>query len=83
MSEHEADVLRVVAKLEERRRKRGISQRELAGLSGLSHSAISEMESGKNSPTLHFLLRIASALEIDLGEIVTEACQDRKEKPTA
>ena len=59
-----------------------ISQRELASLSGLSHSGISEMESGKTSPTLHFLLLIASALDADLGEIISRSCRGKKEKPT-
>lgn len=81
MSIQEAQVSQVVEKLARLRNEKGLSQRELAARTGLSHSGISEMESGINSPTLHFLLLIAAALEVDLGLIITEVCKD--EKPTA
>ena len=52
-------------KIKEIRVDRGISQRKLAELSGLSHSTISYIESGKREPTVQVLCEIALALQID------------------
>ncbi len=45
----------------------------VAQRSGLSHSIISLVERDLRNPTLDTLLRIAEAIEIDLGEIITQA----------
>ena len=45
----------------------------VAQRSGLSHSIISLVERDLRNPTLDTLLRIAEAIEIDLGEIITRA----------
>ncbi len=45
----------------------------VAQRSGLSHSIISLIERDLRNPTLDTLLRIADAIEIDLGEIITRA----------
>ena len=75
MSIHEEQVSSLIQRIKSIREEEGVSQRQLAKLTGLSHSAISEMESGKTSPTLHFLLVIAEALEIELGALLTESAQ--------
>ena len=49
-----------------RRRERGLSQDELAGLVGTAQSAIARLESGGRPPRIDTLLRIATALECDL-----------------
>lgn len=48
------------------RRQRGMSQRRLAELAGTGLAAISQIESGRDLPTLALLERIASALDCEL-----------------
>jgi transcriptional regulator with XRE-family HTH domain len=48
------------------RRTAGVTQQELAGRAGTSQSTIAAYESGKKSPTLRTLDRLASALNLDL-----------------
>ena len=49
-----------------RRRELGLSQHELARLTGTTQSAIARLESGQRPPRIDTLLRIASALEAEL-----------------
>ena len=50
------------------RKSKHISQKELAKLSGLSESCISNIESGESSsPTLRSLIKYATALDIELS----------------
>ena len=50
----------------EQRKARGISQKELAELTGTTQSAIARLESGGRPPRIDTLLRIAEALDCDL-----------------
>ena len=63
----------VVKLLREIREQRGISQYRLAKDTGLSASGIRHMESDRVRPTLYFLLRISSYLDVDLSEILKRA----------
>jgi DNA-binding Xre family transcriptional regulator len=49
-----------------RRAERGLSQRELAELTGTTQSAIARLEAGGRPPRIDTLLRIANALECEL-----------------
>lgn len=49
-----------------RRATQGLSQRELAELTGTTQSAIARLERGGRPPRIDTLLRIADALECDL-----------------
>ncbi len=55
----------LVAELVERREARGVSQANLARLTGLRPNTISDLESGKSYPDWHTLSRLAYALEAD------------------
>jgi transcriptional regulator with XRE-family HTH domain len=66
-------VAQVVKFLQEYRKKQGITVYRLAQDSGLSISGIRHMESGKVNPSLSFLLRISSQLNIDLSKIIFAA----------
>jgi transcriptional regulator with XRE-family HTH domain len=59
--------------LREAREGRGLSMNMLATQSGLSQSFISMFESGPSNPTIDTLLRIAKVLELDAGEVLSEA----------
>jgi len=52
--------------IQEERKAKKISQEKLAKLTGLDRTFISLIENGKRSPTLSTILKICSALEIDL-----------------
>ena len=49
-----------------RRRQLGVSQQELAELTGTTQSAIARLESGGRPPRIDTLLRIAKALDAEL-----------------
>jgi transcriptional regulator with XRE-family HTH domain len=68
--EIKAEVARL---LSEERQRQGLSMNQLAAKSGLSQSLISSFETTKWNPTLESLLRIASVLEINLGEVIKKA----------
>lgn len=69
----DAIVSNVVRLLREEREKRGLSMNVVAQRSGLSHSIVSLVERDLRNPTLDTLLRIAEAIEIDLGKVITRA----------
>ena len=52
------------------RKKKGLSQYELAELTNLSPSYISEIETGKKVPSIDTLLNIADALDVDLWDLL-------------
>ena len=48
------------------RAARGLSQAELASLTGTTQSAIARLESGRRAPRVDTLLRVANALDCEL-----------------
>jgi predicted transcriptional regulator len=56
----------IADRVAERRTELGMSQRELAELTGTTQSAIARLEAGGRPPRIDTLLRIADALECDL-----------------
>jgi transcriptional regulator with XRE-family HTH domain len=57
---------RVADQVSEARRTQGLSQKELAELTGTTQSAIARLESGGRPPRIDTLLRIAEALDREL-----------------
>ena len=57
----------IVQMIIERRLKRGFSQATLAKKLGTKQSAIARLESGRHNPSLHFLNRVATALDAKLN----------------
>ncbi len=49
----------------------GLSQEALGERSGMSRNYISDLERGSRNVTLYTLVRVAKALEIDAGMLVT------------
>ncbi|WKZ31251.1 MAG: DNA (cytosine-5-)-methyltransferase [Candidatus Dojkabacteria bacterium] len=63
-------------KLQQEREFKGLTQRELADLSGVNYSTITKLESGVyQNPTLDTIMKISSALEIKIESLL----QPRKE----
>jgi transcriptional regulator with XRE-family HTH domain len=65
-----AEVVRLL--IQERKRQR-ISGNVLAEKAGLSQSLISSLETNPWNPTLDTLLRIGDVLDVDVGDIITQA----------
>ncbi|MBN1910207.1 MAG: cupin domain-containing protein [Pirellulales bacterium] len=63
------------ANIRRRREEAGISLTELAGRAALTKGALSKIETGKGSPAISTVLRIAEALECPLSELFAEAEQ--------
>ena len=57
---------RIAEQVVEQRRARGLSQKELAELTGTTQSAVARLESGGRPPRIDTLLRIAEALDCEL-----------------
>jgi transcriptional regulator with XRE-family HTH domain len=57
---------RIAEQVTEQRKARGLSQKELAELTGTTQSAIARLESGGRTPRIDTLLRIAEALDCEL-----------------
>jgi transcriptional regulator with XRE-family HTH domain len=68
----------LIAALRERREKLGMSMNMLAQKSGLSLTMISFVEREMRKPTLDTLLRIAEALDVDLGSLIQRASKAAK-----
>jgi transcriptional regulator with XRE-family HTH domain len=56
-------------RLKEERKKKNISQEELAYKSGLTLSQIARIETAKINPTLSTIFKIARTLEVKLWEL--------------
>ena len=56
----------IAGQVADRRADLGLSQRELAELTGTTQSAIARLEAGGRLPRIDTLLRIANALDCDL-----------------
>jgi transcriptional regulator with XRE-family HTH domain len=57
---------RIAEQVTDQRKARGLSQMELAELTGTTQSAIARLESGGRPPRIDTLLRIAEALDCEL-----------------
>ena len=62
------------------RRKRGLSQKQLAEISGIAQSSISHIETGDRSPTLRTVEKIAMGLEVQPGELLGCMAEPDSEK---
>ena len=69
-SENDRISAKIGLKIVLERTKRRLSQEKLAELSDLSKTALGAIERGTSSPSIDTLDRIATALEIELSELV-------------
>ena len=54
------------------RKKKGLSQEVLSGLSDIGRTHLSAIERGERKPTLETLYRISSAMNVNMSEIISE-----------
>jgi transcriptional regulator with XRE-family HTH domain len=64
--------LKVAGQVKEIRRARHLSQRQLAGRMQVPRTYISKIENGKAIPTLSSLERLATALGVDVRQLVRD-----------
>jgi transcriptional regulator with XRE-family HTH domain len=74
--------LRVAAQVKDIRKARHLSQRQLASRMQVPRTYISKIENGKAIPTLGSLERLASALEVDICQLVRDG-RSRRDEETA
>jgi transcriptional regulator with XRE-family HTH domain len=72
--------LQVAAQVREMRRARHLSQRQLAGRMQVPRTYISKIENGKAIPTLGSLERLATALGVEVRQLVRDARSRREEE---
>lgn len=58
-----------ILRLKEIMAQKGMSREELANKVGVSMTTISNINSEKNLPTIHLLLQLAEALDVDIREM--------------
>lgn len=69
----EASVSKVVRRLKEARIAKEMSKNRLAKLAGVDPKTVGFIEREERSPTLFTLVKLARALEVELGAIIAEA----------
>lgn len=52
------------------------SKNKLSYLTGLNQSTVSRLENYHDNPTMDSLMRVADALELNLGEVLKQAIQN-------
>jgi transcriptional regulator with XRE-family HTH domain len=57
------------------RTRRGFSLDRLAKISGVSRAMLGQIETGKSSPTISILAKIAAALEVPCGSLIAERAE--------
>ncbi len=75
--------LQVAGQVRELRLMRHLSQRQLAGRMQVPRTYISKIENGKAIPTLGSLERLATALGVDVRQLVRDARSRREEEVTS
>lgn len=58
--------------ISEFRKKKGLSQEVLSGLSDIGRTHLSAIERGERKPTLETLYKICVALDVKMSELVAE-----------
>lgn len=50
--------------------KRGLTQRKLAAMAGISQSCLANIECGQREPRIYTLIKIANALNVKLSDLI-------------
>ena len=72
--------LKVAGQVKDIRRSRHLSQRQLAGRMQVPRTYISKIENGKAIPTLGSLERLATALGVDVRQLIKDARSQRDDE---
>ena len=72
----------VGARLRELRGVRKLTSEQLASMTGLSRNYIERLERGEMSPTVKNLVRLATALRVDAGDVIRNLASRRDDAAT-
>jgi transcriptional regulator with XRE-family HTH domain len=78
-TEFDAQIKHIVSRIKEERERAHISQMELSFKAGLSQNLINYIESGKRTPNLYSILKIAKALGIEPSSLFAGHDTERSE----
>jgi transcriptional regulator with XRE-family HTH domain len=67
------------ARIRDMRKSQGLSQEQLAEVSGLHHTYIGAVERGERNISIKSLLKITDALKISMGEVFESVDPDRND----
>lgn len=73
---HSAAAREIGRRLRDARNRRGVSLEDLGHLSDVNWTTIGKIERGASSPTVETLVRVASALQIDAGALISGISAD-------
>lgn len=77
----------VMENLKKFRKAKGLKQKELADMVGVSESSISQYENGKKTPSFEIALKLAEALDCESADLVSKRGnviqEDNKKTATA
>jgi transcriptional regulator with XRE-family HTH domain len=68
----------VTALLRAVRKQRGLTLGALAGQTGLTKSYLSKIERGQSTPSIAVALKVARALDVDVGRLFSDEAADEK-----
>jgi len=68
--------------LREERERIGLSKYAMEQRSGVSQQMVGYVERGLRSPSLEIALRMAAALEVDLGDLIKKAAEEPPKRKT-
>lgn len=77
-NEIEAQIGRMVSRIKEEREKARLSQMDLSFMAGLSQNLVNYIESGRRTPNLYTLLKIAKALNITPSSLFDSSDEERR-----
>ncbi len=75
---HRALCVRIIRLLREERERRGLSKYAVEQRAGVSQQMVGYVERGLRNPSLEVALRMAAALEVDLGDLIKQAAETPK-----
>lgn len=61
---------RLARNLQRIRRERGLTQEQLSGRTNIHQTYLSGIEGGKKNPTIDLIERLASALNVDISDLI-------------
>lgn len=70
---HQRVCAEVIRLLREEREHQGLSKYAIAERSGLSEQMVGYVERGLRHPSFETVMRLASALDVDLGDLIKKA----------
>jgi transcriptional regulator with XRE-family HTH domain len=76
-NEIEVQIGRMVSRIKEEREKARLSQMDLSFMAGLSQNLVNYIESGRRTPNLYTLLKIAKALNIAPASLFDSSDEER------